>query len=99
VALFVAVEGGQLELLPMWVGIVGLVVGGSDKGFRRDENVPLFGEILGRLLAGKGCPSCGQSIFDHTQFSGYTPDTQTHCWWPSKYCTNCGHDMRRATSP
>lgn len=92
-ALFSAVNGGDLETLPMWLGIVGLIVGASDKGFRRSENVPLFGEILGRLLASKHCPSCGQSIFDHTPPSGYQPDLVRHSWWPSRICTNCGHDM------
>jgi hypothetical protein len=96
-ALFSAVNRGDLEVLPMWIGMVGIIVGGSGRGFRRDENVPLFGEIIGRMLASKSCPVCGQSIFDHTPSSGYAPDTQTYRWWPSRNCTNCGHDMSLRT--
>ena len=97
-ALFSAVSGGDLEILPWWIGIVGIIVGGSDKGFRRDENIPLFGEVLGRALASKQCPACGQSIFDHTPPSGYQPDLVTRSWWPSRTCTNCGHDMAIRTA-
>lgn len=92
-ALFSAVNGGDLEVLPMWVAIVGIIVGASDKGFRRGENVPLFGEVLGRALASKQCPSCGQSIFDHTPPSGYQPELVKYRWWPARNCRNCGHDM------
>lgn len=92
-ALFAAINGAAVTLPPLWLGIVGLVVGGSGGGFRRDENLPPFGEIIGRMLASKHCPVCGQSLFDHTPPAGYAPDGQRYRWWPSRLCANCGHDM------
>jgi hypothetical protein len=99
VALLSAVSGGKADMLPMWIGIAGVIMGGSGNGFRPGENVPLFGEIIGRMLASKHCPACGQSIFDHTPKSGYAPEAMTYSWWPSRHCTNCGHDMNLRTAP
>lgn len=98
-ALFSAINGGDLQVLPLWICIVGSIVGASGKGFRRDANLPPFGEIIGRMLASKNCPACGQAIFDHTPAAGYAPELQTYRWWPSRICTNCGHDMNVRTAP
>ena len=97
-ALFSAFRGGGLHMLPPWLAIVGLVVGGSGRGFRRDDQLPPFGEMIGRMLASKHCPHCGQSIFDHRPSSGYVPDGQSRRWWPSRSCAQCGHDMTVRTA-
>lgn len=97
VALFSAINGGSIETLPIWIAIIGVITSGSGKGFRHDENVTLFGELLGRVFASKQCPACGQSIFDHTPPNGYAPDVMKRSWWPSRHCTNCGHDMKIRT--
>ena len=95
-ALLRAVDGVDVGLLPVWVFVVGVILGGKTRG--EPGNLPGFGELIGNRLASKQCPSCGQSIFDHTPPSGYEPDTTRNSWWPSRRCTNCGHDMAKRTA-
>lgn len=95
VALASAINGGTAEPWPVWIGIVGMVLGASPRFDR--GNLPPFGEMVGRMLASKHCPSCGQSIFDHSRSSGYEEDIVKRRWWPSRWCTNCGHDLMNRT--
>ena len=105
IAIFSIINGGTIKLLPFWFGVVGLILGGGsgssyprpDGTFWQKPTLSLISEVLGRNLVPKECPVCGQSIFDHTPAAGYAPDGQTSSWWPSKICTNCGHDMRKRT--
>ena len=93
-----SMNGGNAEMLPWWVLTIGIVVGASSAGALAGDNLPDFGEMIGRKLANKACPSCGQSIFDHTPPSGYAADTETTSWWPARYCNRCGHDMTKRTA-
>jgi len=91
-----AVDGVDVGFWPIWIFVVAVIIGGKTRG--EGGNLPAFGELVGNLLASKQCPSCGQSIFDHTPPSGYEPDITRRSWWPSRCCTNCGHDMSKRTA-
>ena len=99
-ALISAADGGQMPMLPVWLFVVAITVGGAPRGDNifTGFDLPPFGEFIGRKLANKQCPSCGQSIFDHSPPSGYAPDRVTTSWWPSRFCMRCGHDMRVRTA-
>ena len=99
--IFSTVNGGALELLPIWFGVIGLIVGGGSGSpyYKPNGTLSLIAEALGRTLAPKECPACGQSLFDHAPQSGYIAETVRHRYWPARICTNCGQNLvQRAKS-
>jgi hypothetical protein len=98
-ALFDAMERPHMvSLPPAWLFIVTVFIGAdSADSYRRWRTSP-FGDWIGDLLASQQCPACGQNVFDHTPPSGYAPPSQTTCYFPSRICTNCGHDLINRTA-
>lgn len=101
VAFLALVNGGSLELLPYWVAIAGLILGGGS-GSRYNESkqtLSLIAEIVGRRLAPRNCLRCGQSVFERSPSVGYISEADRFSYWPSKMCTNCGQDLTRQVHP
>lgn len=92
-ALLAAVEGRAVGLLPGWIFLVGVIVGGTGRNWRKDT--PPICELIGNLLASKCCPDCGQSVFSDMPPSGYESDLANHSFWPARLCANCGNDMTK----
>ena len=85
-------------LPPLWLWGATLLIGADNgRGGGRWRTSPL-GDTIGDLLASQQCPACGQNLFDHTPPSGYAPDSQRHAIFPSRICTNCGHDLNNRTA-
>ena len=93
VALADAIERVRTPLPPIELWLATIVIGASSR-YERSRTSP-FGDALGQWLASQQCPACGQNVFDHTPPSGYAPPSQAEAYWPSRTCTNCGHDLRR----
>jgi hypothetical protein len=98
-ALFDAMEKPhRISTPPLWLFIVTAFIGAdAESSYRRWRTSPL-GDWLGDLLASQQCPDCGQNVFDHTPPSGYEPDSKRHRYFPSRICTNCGHDLINRTA-
>lgn len=92
-ALFAAVDGRTVELLPTWIFIAGAIIGGSGRYWHKDT--PPMCEYIGNMLASKSCPDCGQSVFSDMPPSGYESDLANQSFWPARACANCGHDMTK----
>jgi hypothetical protein len=78
---------------PMRLWAATIVIGASSGRSAARWRTSPFGDTLGKLLASEQCPACGQSVFDHTPPSGYAPPSQQQAIFPSRICTNCGHDL------
>jgi|SRR3954471_335958 len=98
-ALFDATDkSSTTPLPPMWLWLATLVIGADNgRGGGRWRTSPI-GDSIGDFLASQQCPACGQNVFDHTPPSGYAPDSQRHAIFPSRICTNCGHDLINRTA-
>jgi hypothetical protein len=83
---------------PLWLVAGALILGASDgRSAWRWRTSPL-GDAIGGFLASQQCPACGQNVFDHTPPSGYAPPSQGTAIFPSRICTNCGHDLTSRTA-
>ena len=90
----------------LWLPLLFFVVGGwiSDGGVNwthPDGDTSPFCENLGWRLASKGCPQCGQSVFNRMPPRGFELESARHSYWPSRICYGCGSDTtrRRASIP
>ena len=98
-ALFDAMERPfTVSLPPLWLFLVTAFIGVEGGRSYRNWRTSSFGDWVGNLLASEQCPACGQNVFDHTPPSGFAPPSQTSCWFPSRICTNCGHDLVNRTA-
>lgn len=101
---FLYAVGSSVDSIDFQLAIVCLVVGGliGDSGpvwCRAEYDTSEFFEYLGRRLASKGCPQCGQSVFDRIPPSGFELESARHSFWPTRICYGCGGDTtRRRTS-
>jgi hypothetical protein len=82
---------------PLWLWLAMGFIAANESHYSRWRTSPV-GDAIGNLLAAQHCPACGQGVFDHTPPSGYVPDAQRRAWFPSRICTNCGHDLRKRTA-
>jgi predicted RNA-binding Zn-ribbon protein involved in translation (DUF1610 family) len=98
-ALFDAMDkASTTSLPPLWLWIGTTILGASDEYPSRSERTSPIGDAIGNRLASQQCPACGQNVFDHTPPSGYAPPSQQRRTFPSRMCTNCGHDLVRRTA-
>jgi hypothetical protein len=98
-ALFHAMDRPHsISLPPTWLVAVSLVLGASDGRSSWRWRTSPAGDMIGNLLASQQCPACGQNVFDHTPPSGYAPPSQAQGVFPSRICTNCGHDLGERTA-
>ena len=98
-ALFDAMERPHtVPLPPLWLFLVTAFIGAEGGHSYGNWRTSSFGDWLGNLLASQQCPACGQNVFDHTPPTGYAPPSQTTCYFPSRICTNCGHDLINRTA-
>jgi hypothetical protein len=91
-------KDSALSLPPIWLWIVTGILGTSDSHPSWRWRTSPMGDAIGDFLASQQCPACGQNVFDHTPPSGYAPPSQRTAVFPSKICTNCGHDLRKRTA-
>jgi hypothetical protein len=88
----------SISLPPIWLVGATLLLGASDSRSRGRSRTSPVGDLIGNLLASQQCPACGQNVFDHTPPSGYAPPSQAEAIFPSRICTNCGHDLGERTA-
>jgi hypothetical protein len=98
-ALFDAMERPhRISTPPIWLWFAFGMIGADVKSsYRRWKTSPM-GDAVGNVLASLQCPACGQDVFDRTPPSGYAPEARRHAFFPSRVCTNCGHDLARRTA-
>ena len=89
-------EKFKLPAPPYWVWVAAGVVGFSSRSAHR--RLSELGDAVGNMLASQQCPACGQNIFDHSGPSGYTSPSERNRFIPSRFCTNCGHDLKLRTA-
>ena len=78
------------------IGTTGALIGGDRRSAINDgRDVPLFCEFFGSMLSSKGCPQCGQSVFDQMPASGFELETARHSFWPTRICYGCGGDTTK----
>jgi hypothetical protein len=98
-ALFDAMEKPfTIPLPPMWLWLVSVFLGCDGGRTAWTWKTSPVGDGIGNLLASQQCPACGQNVFDHTPPSGYAPPSQAQAIFPSRICTNCGHDLTIRTA-
>jgi hypothetical protein len=98
-ALFDAMEKPfTIPLPPMWLWLVSVFLGCDGGRTAWTWKTSPVGDGIGNLLASQQCPACGQNVFDHTPPSGYAPPSQAQAIFPSRICTNCGHDLTLRTA-
>jgi hypothetical protein len=88
----------SVSLPPMWLWAAALMLGASSGRSGYSGRTSPAGDLIGNLLASQQCPACGQNVFDHTPPSGYAPPSQAQAIFPSRICTNCGHDLAERTA-
>jgi hypothetical protein len=82
---------------PLLLMIPGFIIAPPLPGMMDNGFTALAPEIIAHFLGSRFCPACGQSIFDNAPPSGYLSDLKRGRWWPSRYCANCGHDLKKRT--
>ena len=97
-ALFDAMDrSSTTSLPPLWLWGATVVIGAGDGRSHRIRRTSPMGDAIGNFLASQDCPACGQNVFDHTPPTGYAPPSQQQAFFPSRLCTNCGHDLAKRT--
>lgn len=86
------VYGGGVTALPITMLLIGGVISGRSRNWR--HTLSPFCEFIGSRLTTENCPSCGQSVFDHTPASGYSPEIMKQRW-PLRFCANCDRDLSK----